>query len=75
MGQKEVLEFLEKEREQNDNWFRISEIKDALSVKGLSHGAIKVVNKNVQKLALFGVIEFKGKGTWNHYKVFRAREK
>jgi len=74
MGQEEVLLFLVEQRKINDKWFRVHEIKEALEAQGLSEGAVKAVNKQIRKLALYDIIEFRGVGIWEHYKVFRAKK-
>lgn len=73
MGQADVLRFLQEQRKENENWFRITQIKEALAEKGLSNSALKMVSKQVQKLAIFGLIDYKGIGVWDHSKVFRAK--
>lgn len=74
MGQQDVLQYLQEQRKQNDSWFRVCEIKEALESKGFSNGAIKAIGKQVRQLVLYDIIEFKGVGIWNHYKVVRAKK-
>jgi len=42
--------------------------------QGLSESAVKQVYNNLRKLAVFNMIEWKGKGIWDHKKVFRAKK-
>ena len=72
MGQQEARQFLEKERESHDNWFRIGEIRNALIHRGVSNGGIKGLASDLYKLATFNVIQVKGVGLWKHHKEFRA---
>lgn len=73
MAELDVLLFLEEQRKINKDWFRVCEIKEALKEKGVSDGALTRVNKQISKLALYGMIEFRGVGVWDHYKVFRGK--
>lgn len=72
MGQKEVLDFLNEQRELNDNWFKVADIRIALEKKGYSNGCIKGLFNSLYKLASFNIIEVRGIGLWKHHKEFRA---
>lgn len=74
MGQAEVLQFLQQERKKHDNWFKTCEIQEELANNGISQGVLKRVARDINKLAIFGIIEFRGVGLWNHHKVFRAKK-
>lgn len=67
MGQREVLKFLKDERKKSNRWITIYEIRDALK----SNGSLRHLNNNLYKLYMFGMIETKGVGLWQHHKEFR----
>lgn len=74
MGQREVLKFLEDRRIINSKWYALGEIQRGLKKRGLENGSIKNVSKNLFKLTMFGLIEWKGKGIWSHQKLFRGKK-
>ena len=72
MSQADVLNFLESQRKNNDNWFRIKDIQEALNNNGCGTGTLKGVGNDCYILSCSNFIEVRGVGVWNHYKEFRA---
>lgn len=72
MGQLEVLQFLINKRAISDKWFCAKEIKKGLGEEGKGIG--NNLYNSLYKLSVFGFIEAKGQGLWNHKKVFRAKK-
>lgn len=76
MSQDDVHDFLKEQRKLDENkWFRVKDIQDALREKGLSEGVLKGVSNDLYMLMRFGDIEWRGVGIWKHYKEFRALPK
>lgn len=74
MGQIEVLGYLENQRAMgNEKFFEVKEIQRGLRAMGYGNGVIKGVSGALFKLACFNVIDWRGKGIWNHRKFFRAK--
>jgi len=69
MGQREVLKYLENQRALgNDKFLTVKEIMRG--VEDTNNGT----SRDLFKLALHGLIEWRGKGVWNHQKLFRAKK-
>lgn len=73
MGQDEVLNYLIEKRELSEEFFTARDIQMGLKDKGFSNGVISGVHTDLYKLISFKIIEWKGKGLWNHRKLFRAK--
>jgi len=75
MGQNDVLIWLkERYKENPDKWFTVNQIKLGLKKKGASKPCLNRITQHLFKLNLYGFIEFKGKGFWDHYRLFRYKE-
>ena len=75
MAQRDVIKFLSDMRAMgNDNYFTVKEVQRGLKERGFGNGVIFGVSNDLFKLALFGQLEWKGKGIWAHQKLFRARK-
>ena len=74
MAQSDVLNYLMKKREESDDWFKVCDIKEEMRKSGFSKSALKNIHENLYKLASFQIIEFKGVGMWEHYKIFRYKK-
>lgn len=74
MSQRDVIVWLENQREKNNKFYDAGQVKLGLMSQGLSESAVKQVYNNLRKLAVFNMIEWKGKGIWDHKKVFRAKK-
>jgi len=75
MGQAEVLQFLQEQKRKNpDQWFKATEIKDALLERGCTNGQVKNVYNNLFRLMVFKQINWRGVGAWKHYKIFQAKK-
>lgn len=70
MGQKEVYEFLSKNPKK---WFSIREIKEALDKK-YPEGTIRNVSNYLYRMAVYKIVEVKGKGIWNYHVYFRLNK-
>ena len=71
MGQREVIEWLENKRSLGcDKYFTVKEVQKGL--KGSCNG--RSVSNNLFKLALYGLVEWKGRGIWSHQKLFRGKK-
>jgi len=71
MGQREVIKYLENQRSLgNDKYFTVKEVTkgvvDCCNGKGVSN--------DLFKLAVHGLIEWKGQGVWSHQKLFRGKK-
>ena len=73
MGQREILEFLEINRKTSEDWLTAKEIKLGLQLNRKCN--ISGIYDDLFKLAVFNLIECKGKGLWTHIKVFRGLNK
>ena len=69
MGQREILEFLEKERKKGERWFTTKEI-----IKALNYNNGSRVYNCLLQLTLFNCIEWRGVGIWSHHKEFRGKK-
>jgi len=76
MSQMDVANFLTEQRKIDENkWFRVKDIQQALADKGKSNGVLKGVSNDLYMLMRYGDIEWRGVGIWKHYKEFRALPK
>jgi len=75
MGQGEILDFLQRQRERSARWWGISDIRRELRAEGWSDGKLRGVANDLLRLACFNMVECKGIGWWNHQKLFRARRR
>jgi len=73
MSQRDVIIYLETQRQTNNKYYTATEIRRALKKQGISESALKNTHDNLRKLAIYGLIEWKGRGVWDHIKVFRAK--
>lgn len=72
MTQQDVIDWL-REKEYLNKWFTTSEIKKGLKEKGFSNGTIGGVHKNLIKLWMCNVVEFKGKSLLDRDKIWRLK--
>ena len=74
MGQREVIEFLEKQRQTSDRWFDMKDIKSCLLEEKVSNSTIQKLAGTMFTLMIFDMIEMKGVGIWEHKKLFRGKK-
>ena len=73
MKQIDIVNFLKEQFESGDkHWFTSSEILEGLKSQGLKGGEGQI-HVRLMKLAQFQLIDFKGKGFWEHKKLFRYK--
>lgn len=74
MGQMEILKFLELQRiKKIDKYFTIKEIQKGLKDSGCTNGQLEKVGNCCYKLSIFGFLDVRGKGVWDHKKLFRFK--
>jgi len=75
MGQNDIIEWLREQHKNNKTkWFTIPEIKEGLIKKGFSGIAVRRTSHHLFVLNTYDLIQTKGKGFWDHYKLFRYKE-
>jgi hypothetical protein len=71
ISQQEICDWLAEKRKESARWFTVQEIKEGISLNNLTSKQ-KGLTDDLLRLSQFDLIECKGIGLWNHYKVFRA---
>lgn len=72
MGQREVLDYLEQKRKESDDWYTVNQIKEALQISHPQKNGFSRLYQNINKLAVFGLIEWKQTNIWHNKRVFRG---
>lgn len=74
MGQHDVFKWLVNERIKGNHKYKtIKEVQKGLKDQGATNGTIKGVGSDLWKLTACNFLEFRGKGLWDHKKLFRVK--
>lgn len=72
IGQTEVIQWL-KDNNYRQEWFKTEEIKKGMKEKGFDNGVIVGVHKDLIKLWIFNIVEFKGKSLLDRDKLWKLK--
>ena len=72
MGQRDVLLILKDLRKVSSVFYSTEQIREEMKERGFSNGTIQGLANDVMILATWRQIEYRGVGTWQHKKEFRA---
>lgn len=75
MGQREVQAWLENKRAISPRYYKVKDIKKGMRADGHTDAVCLRAGECCFKLALYGLIEWRGRGIWAHHKEFRGRVK
>jgi hypothetical protein len=70
MGQIDALNALKNLCKIEDRWYVSREIENYMRKNGCSNGTCHNLSGDLLKLAMFGQIEIRGVGVWQHYKEY-----
>ena len=73
MTQLEVIDALKDLRRINDKWYTSTQIIEFMKDNKRLNGSGKTIYDDLLRLSMFGLIEIRGVGLWNHHKEFRGK--